>query len=32
MKIDKVDPARFEEWEFDLIDDGGVEVAFQLRP
>lgn len=32
MKIDKVDPARFEEWEFDLIDDGGIEVAFQLRP
>lgn len=32
MKIEKVDPSRFEEWEFDLIDDGGVEVAFQLRP
>ena len=32
MKIDKVDPARFEEWEFDLIDDGGIEIAFQLRP
>ncbi|ATM85048.1 hypothetical protein [Yersinia frederiksenii] len=32
MKIDKVDPARFEEWEFDLIDDGGIEVAFQLNP
>ncbi|WP_145525705.1 hypothetical protein [Yersinia rohdei] len=32
MKIDKVDPARFEEWEFDLIDDGGIEVAFQLKP
>ncbi|EPZ8124477.1 hypothetical protein ACXV6R_002320 [Yersinia enterocolitica] len=31
MKIDKVDPARFEEWEFDLIDDGGIETAFQLR-
>ncbi len=32
MKIEKVDPARFEEWEFDLIDDGGIEIAFQLRP
>lgn len=32
MKIEKIDPARFEEWEFDLIDDGGIEVAFQLRP
>ncbi|HFO2530940.1 TPA: hypothetical protein ACHJX8_000470 [Yersinia enterocolitica] len=32
MNIDKVDPARFEEWEFDLIDDGGIEVAFQLKP
>ncbi|HDL7098242.1 TPA: hypothetical protein PXM79_000982 [Yersinia enterocolitica] len=32
MKIDKVDSARFEEWELDLIDDGGIEVAFQLRP
>ncbi|HEN3243059.1 TPA: hypothetical protein ACGPOD_004647, partial [Yersinia enterocolitica] len=32
MNIDKVDPARFEEWEFDLIDDGGIEIAFQLRP
>lgn len=32
MNIDKVDPARFEEWEFDLIDDGGIEIAFQLKP
>lgn len=32
MNIDKVDPARFEEWELDLIDDGGIEVAFQLKP
>ncbi|HHG9959544.1 TPA: hypothetical protein ACPZLH_000662 [Yersinia enterocolitica] len=32
MKIDKVDPARFEVWEFDLIDDGGIESAFQLKP
>ncbi|OVZ98293.1 hypothetical protein CBW53_05045 [Yersinia frederiksenii] len=32
MNIEKVDPARFEEWELDLIDDGGIEVAFQLKP
>lgn len=32
MNIDKVDPARFKEWELDLIDDGGIEIAFQLKP
>lgn len=32
MKIEKLDPARFEDWELDLIDDGGIEVAFQLKP
>ncbi|RXA96925.1 hypothetical protein [Yersinia sp. 2105 StPb PI] len=32
MNINKVDSARFEERELDLIDDGGIEVAFQLKP
>ncbi|WP_145533611.1 hypothetical protein [Yersinia alsatica] len=32
MNIDKVDPARFEKWELDLIDDGGIDSAFKLKP
>ncbi|ENA1760216.1 hypothetical protein ABF236_000861 [Yersinia ruckeri] len=32
MNIEKIDIARFEEWELDLIDDGGIESAFQLKP
>lgn len=32
MKLDKIDQSRFTEYELCMIDDGGIEVGFQLKP